>query len=157
MNNELQSLEIWASLLLAKLQPAQRRKLLHHIAQDLRRSQAQRISSQQAPDGTIYTPRKHRKNLRGKLGRVKRQKTEMFNKLRTIKHLNTQQDANQLSVGFYGRIARIARVHQKGLKDKVSRNGVEYQYPERQLLGFSSSDHVLIRESLLRHLDINSK
>ena len=76
----------------------------------------------------------------------------MFNKLRTTKHLKTQQDANQLTVGFYGKVARIARVHQEGLRDKVARNGVEYPYPERRLLGFSLGDQVLIREVLLRHL-----
>ncbi|WP_243405522.1 phage virion morphogenesis protein [Solimicrobium silvestre] len=75
--------------------------------------------------------------------------------LRTTKHLKTRQDAQQLTVGFYGRVARIARIHQEGLKDKVAKNGVDYQYPERQLLGFSPSDHTLIRESLLLHLSKN--
>jgi phage virion morphogenesis protein len=153
MNNDLTALATWAEALLTKLSPAQRRQLLYKTAQDLRRSQAQRIKNQQAPDGTTYTPRKHRKNLRGKQGLIKRQKAEMFTKLRTTKHLKTQHDAQQLTVGFLGRVARIARVHQEGLKDKVARNGVDYQYPERQLLGLSFIDHALVRESLLRHLE----
>jgi len=152
MSDGLSTLATWADALLAKLGPAQRHQLFHHIAQDLRRNQTGRIANQQAPDGTVYTPRKHRKNCRGKQGHIKRQKAEMFNKLRTTKQLKTQQDANQLTVGFYGRVARIARVHQEGLKDKVAKNGVEYHYPERRLLGFNLSDHALIRESLLRHL-----
>nr|WP_329956703.1 hypothetical protein [Collimonas humicola] len=32
-----------------------------------------------------------------------------------------EQDENQLSVGFLGRVARIARVHQEGLTDKVAK------------------------------------
>lgn len=153
MNDDLNLLATWAEALLTKLSPAQRRQLFYHIAQDLRRSQAHRIKGQQAPDGTSYTPRKHRKNLRGKRGRIKRQKTEMFTKLRTTKYLKTQSDANQLTVGFYGRVARVARVHQEGLKDKVARNGAEYRYPERQLLGFNLTDHRFIRESLLHHFN----
>lgn len=152
MSEDLSTLATWADALLTKLSPTKRRQLLRRIAQDLRRSQAQRIASQQAPDGTVYTPRKNRKNLRKKQGRIKRQKADMFNKLRTTKHLKTQQDANQLTVGFYGRVAQIARVHQEGLKDKVAKNDVEYHYPERRLLGFNLGDHALIRESLLRHL-----
>ena len=152
MSDDLTALETWAEALLIKLSPSQRRQLLHHIAQDLRRNQAQRIANQQAPDGSVYTPRKHRKNLRGKQGRIKRQKAAMFNKLRTAKHLKTRQDANQLTVGFYGRVSRIARVHQEGLKDTATKNGVEYVYPKRRLLGFNSNDHTLIRNTLLKHL-----
>ena len=47
----------------------------------------------------------------------------MFSKLRTVKHLKTVQDENQLSVGFFGRVARIARVHQEGLEDNAAKKG----------------------------------
>jgi len=151
MNDDLTHLATWAEALLAKLSPTQRNQLLHRIAQDLRRNQDQRIKNQQAPDGTTYPPRKQRKNLRAKHGRIKRQKQTMFNKLRTPKCLKTQQDANQLAVGLTGRIARIARVHQEGLKDQVARNGPTYLYPRRQLLGVNSEVCVLVRESLLMH------
>ncbi|PRC90874.1 phage virion morphogenesis protein [Solimicrobium silvestre] len=153
MSDDLSTIATWAGALLHKLNPAQRRQVMIKIAQDLRRNQAQRITNQQTPDSISYTPRKQRKKLREKQGRIKRQKAAMFNKLRTTKHLKTRQDAQQLTVGFYGRVARIARVHQEGLKDKVAKNGVDYQYPERQLLGFSPGDHTLIKESLLLHLN----
>jgi phage virion morphogenesis protein len=152
VNDDLSMLATWAEALLAKLGDSQRRQLNRQIAQDLRRSQCQRIASQRAPDHSNYVPRKHRKDLRAKKGRIKRQKAAMFVKLRTNKYLKTQQDANLVTVGFFGRIARIARVHQDGLKDKVTKNGVEYQYPARPLLGFSPEDHAIIRESFLRHL-----
>ena len=77
----------------------------------------------------------------------------MFSKLRTAKHLKIQTDENGLSVGFLGRVARIARVHQEGLTDRVSRNGPEVNYPARVLLGFTNVDRELIQDSLLRHLE----
>jgi phage virion morphogenesis protein len=121
MTEDLRAIEQWAGALLAKLQPGQRRILTRKIAQDLRRSQAQRITSQQAPNGAPYAARKQRKNLRGKQGRIKRPKAAMFQKIRTQKNLKIEQDENQLSVGFFGRVARIARVHQEGLTDKVAK------------------------------------
>jgi phage virion morphogenesis protein len=68
------------------------------------------------------------------------------------KNLKIEQDENQLSAGFFGRVARIARVHQEGLTDKVAKKGPEYRYPARPLLGFSATDQALIRDALLRHL-----
>lgn len=154
MSDNLHALEAWADALLAQLQPGQRRVVTRKIAQDLRRSQAQRIASQQTPDGATYPARKKRKDLRGKKGRIKRQKAAMFGKIRTQQFLKTQQDENQLSVGFLGRVARIARVHQEGLTDQVSKKGPEYRYPVRPLLGFSANDQALIRDALLRHLSV---
>ena len=122
---------------------------MRRVAQDLRRSQAKRIASQRQPDGSAFIPRTS-KNLRGKAGRIKRQ---MFSKLRTAQHLKIQADESGLSVGFLGRVARIARVHQEGLTDRVSKNGPEYKYPVRTLLGFTEADRELIKDSLLRHLD----
>lgn len=153
MSDDLNALEQWAGALLAKLLPAQRRVIHRKVAQDLRRSQTQRIAAQQAPDGTTYAKRKERKDLRGKQGRIKRQKTAMFSKIRTQAHLKIRPEADQIAVGFFGRVARIARVHQEGLSDKVTRNGPQYQYPARPLLGFSQADRELIRESLLRHIE----
>lgn len=152
MSDDLKALEQWAGTLLAKLQPAQRRFINRKVAQDLRRSQVARISAQTNPDGSIYEPRKNRKDLRGKNGCIKRQRAQMFNKLRTAQHLKLESDENQITIGFFGRVARIARVHQEGLRDRVSNNGPDYQYPSRRLLGFSQADKDLIRDSLLRHL-----
>lgn len=152
MTNDLRALETWAGALLAKLQPAQRRAINHQVAIDLRRSQAQRIKAQQGPDGAAYPPRKRRKELKGKKGRIKRQKAAMFAKIRTTKFLKIKATGNQIEVGFVGRVARMARVHQFGEEERISKGGAAYKYPERPLLGFSASDHALIRDSLLKHL-----
>ncbi|WP_300754985.1 phage virion morphogenesis protein [Janthinobacterium sp.] len=153
MSDDLRALEAWAGVLLAKLQPAQRRAINHKVAIDLRRSQAQRIKAQQGPDGTAYPARKRRKELKGKNGRIKRQKAAMFAKIRTAKYLKVKATGDQIEVGFLGRVARVARVHQFGLEDRVSKKGPAYKYPERPLLGLSEPDRTLIRESLLHHME----
>lgn len=153
MSDDLHALEAWAGALLAKLQPAQRRAINHKVAIDLRRSQAQRIKAQQGPDGAAYPARKRRKEFKGKKGRIKRQKAAMFSKLRTAKFLKTQADAGQLTVGFVGKVTRVARVHHEGLADKVAKKGPKYTYPARPLLGISEGNRTLIREFLLHHLE----
>lgn len=150
MTNRLEALEDWAAGLLGQLEPASRNKLARSVGQALRRSQQQRIIAQQNPDGSKYAPRKQR-NLRGKRGRVKR-KVKMFQKLRTASFLKVQGDGSAISVGFTGRIARIARVHQYGLKDRAERGAPDVQYEQRELLGFTEADLELIRDQLLNHL-----
>lgn len=150
MTNRLETLEDWAAGLLGQLEPASRNKLARSLGQALRRSQQQRIIAQHNPDGSKYAPRKQR-NLRGKQGRVKR-KVQMFQKLRTASFLKVQGDGNAISVGFTGRIARIARVHQYGLKDRATRGAPEVKYEQREVLGFTEADLDLIRDSLLKHL-----
>ncbi|SFN51486.1 phage virion morphogenesis (putative tail completion) protein [Pseudomonas sp. NFACC24-1] len=150
MTNRLETLEDWAAGLLGQLEPASRNKLARSIGQILRRSQQQRIIAQRNPDGSKYVPRKQR-NLRGKQGRVKR-KVQMFQKLRTASFLKIQGDGNAISVGFTGRIARIARVHQYGLKDRPEQGALDVRYDKRELLGFTEADIDLIRDELLNHL-----
>ena len=150
--NDLTAFEEWAGAMLSKLGPGQRRVLGRQVAIELRRSQAKRIAQQRAPDGTAYVPRKNRKEFRGKGGRIKRQKAAMFNKLRTTAYLQTRVDENQIAVGFFGRVARLAHVHQEGLPDRVAPTGPTYNYPARPLLGFSAHDRDIVRDVLLRHL-----
>lgn len=150
MTNRLEALEDWASGLLGQLQPAARNRLARTLGQALRRSQQQRVIAQRNPDGSKYAPRKQR-NLRGKQGRMKR-KVQMFQKLRTASFMKAQGDGNAISVGFTGRIARIARVHQYGLKDRAERRAPDVTYEQREVLGFNEADLDLIRDGLLEHL-----
>lgn len=149
MADELRALEDWAGALLAKLDPKQRRQLNQGIARKLRRNQQQRIAAQRNPDGTPYAPRKARQPLRSKQGRVKQ---KMFTKLRQARHLKLQSDASSIALGFLARTARLARVHQYGLRDRPGRNSPDVQYSRRELLGFASSDLEMIRDELLDHL-----
>ncbi|WP_017477253.1 phage virion morphogenesis protein [Pseudomonas sp. PAMC 26793] len=150
MASNLEALETWAAVLLARLEPGERSKLARSIGQELRRSQQKRVMAQENPDGSKYSPRKHR-DLRGKQGRVRR-KLAMFQKLRNTKYLKARGDSNTVTVGFTGRVARIARVHQYGLKDRAERGAPEVRYAQRETLGFTEFDLDLIRDRLLGHL-----
>ena len=152
MSGDLHTLEAWAGALLTKLQPAQRRAINHKVAIDLRRSQAQRIKAQQGPDGAAYPARKRRKEFKGKNGRIKRQKAAMFAKIRTAKHLKVKATGDQIEVGFFGWVARVARVHQFGKNDRVSQHGAIHKYSARPLLGFNEKDFTVLRDVLLRHM-----
>lgn len=150
MSARLEALEDWAAGLLGQLEPSARNQLARRLGQALRRSQQARISAQQNPDGSKYAPRKQR-NLRGKQGRVKR-KVRMFQKLRTTKFLKVHSDDNAISIGFTGRIARISRVHQHGLKDRAERGAPDVKYERREVLGFMDAEIDWIRNELLKHL-----
>ena len=152
MSDDLHALEAWAGALLAKLQPAQRRAINHKVAIDLRRSQAQRIKAQQGPDGAAYPARKRRKEFKGKNGRIKRQKAAMFAKIRTAKHLKVKATGDRIDVGFFGWVARVARVHHFGQQEHISKKGRAHEYAQRPLLGFNTYEISSIRESLLNHI-----
>ncbi|MFP2351684.1 phage virion morphogenesis protein [Enterobacter ludwigii] len=122
--------------LLASLSPAGRWKLAGEIAKELRKSQQQRIKQQKAPDGSPYQARK-RQPLRAKTGRVKR---AMFQKLRTSRYMKATGRENSAVVDFTGKVQRIARVHQFGLKGRPNQFSREVLYAERQLLGITSID-----------------
>lgn len=152
MTDELTQLEHWAAPLIAKLSPQGRRLLARTIAADLRRSQAKRIAAQQEPDGQAFAARKSPPTLRGRKGKIRKRQAAMFKKLRTARYLKIDANANEISVGFKGRAARIARVHQEGLDDKPSPNARMVRYARRQLLGFSAEDREMVRNRLLEHL-----
>lgn len=145
----LRQLEGWAGALLAKLDAPARRRLAVIIARELRRSQQQRITSQLDAEGARFAPRKPR--LRDRRGAIRR-RAAMFTKLRTAKWLRTVGTADAAEVGFSGRVARIARVHQEGLRDRPASSTNEVRYPRRAMLGFTSEDRSVIRERFLQSL-----
>lgn len=134
--------------LIASLSPAARRQMAAEIAKKLRASQQQRIKRQQAPDGTPYAARK-RQPVRSKKGRIKR---EMFAKLRTSRFMKVKGSDSAAVVEFTGKVQRMARVHQYGLKDRPNRHSQEVQYPARPLLGFSRDDEQMIEDIIIQHL-----
>lgn len=153
MANNLEALETWATVLLDRLEPGERSKLARSIGQELRRSQQKRVMAQENPDGTKFAPRKQR-DLRGKQGRIRR-KLAMFKKLRNATYLKVRGDSNSVTVGFTGRIARIARVHQYGLKDRAEHDAPDVIYDKREVLGFNATEVEMIKDHLLSHILAN--
>lgn len=145
--SELKPFDDQLARLIAAMSPAGRRKLAAEIAKELRKSQQQRIKLQKAPNGTPYQARK-RQPLRAKSGRIKR---AMFQKLRSSRYMKASGRNDAAVVEFTGKVQRIARVHQYGLKDRPKPHVHDVQYAERQLLGFSQSDKRRIEELIIEH------
>jgi phage virion morphogenesis protein len=134
--------------LIAAMSPASRRKLAGEIAKELRKSQQQRIKQQKAPDGSPYQARK-RQPLRAKTGRIKR---AMFQKLPTGRYMKDTGRENSAVVEFTGKVQRIARIHQYGLKDRPNPHSRDVQYAERQLLGFNQKDKEIVESFIMKIL-----
>ena len=75
----------------------------------------------------------------------------MFEKLRTPRFMKITPAPDGVSVGFQGRAARIARVHQFGEVSLVS-PGNATKYPVRELLGLNGKDKQQITETVIAGL-----
>jgi phage virion morphogenesis protein len=147
--------EVQAKLtaLINNLSPQARRQLARNIGQALRKNQQARIARQENPDGTAFEPRKPRKEFGKKKGRIKRK--AMFAKLRTARYFKIQSNANEVSVGFNGSSAMVAKVHQYGLMSSPSKTkDFKVRYAQRELLGFSQSDLDVIEDLVLAQLSM---
>lgn len=140
-------LDAWLGGLLAQMAPSARRALARAVAKGLQQRSQRRIAAQLNPDGSAFAPRQPQLRMKG--GRIRR---TMFAKLRTSRFLKTDSTPEAAVLGFVAQVERIARVHQLGLRDRVSKGGVDYQYPVRQLLGFSDTDISAIQDQVLTHL-----
>ncbi|AIO48052.1 TPA: phage virion morphogenesis protein [Burkholderia multivorans] len=147
MADRLSRVEEWASALLGQLTSAQRARLAKELAEELRRRQSRRIAEARNPDGSRYAPRKPQ--ARRKKGRIRR---AMFAKLRTARFLKTTSSADASVLHFTRDVERIALVHQKGLRDRVQRDGPIVQYPARELLGLADADVERITDVVLDFL-----
>lgn len=149
MSQPIHALATYLQPFIEKLSMGERAKLAKQIGRDLRKNQANRISAQKNPDGSSYVAR--RKRLREPKGKIKR---KMFTKLKNTAHLKLLSNADAIAIGFVGRVARIAKVHQSGLRDRAERGASNVVYPKRELLGFSAQDLKLIEDSFLKHFDL---
>lgn len=141
-------IDAWAEQLLSRLTPAARNQLARRLGIELRRANVKRIRAQEAPDGSAWParkPQKPRKKEKPKTGK-------MYVGMSKAKYLKVKVSGQGVSIGFFGRVARIARVAQYGLYDEVRPGGKRVKYPERPLLGFSQADRELIRDLLAEWL-----
>nr|WP_226376302.1 phage virion morphogenesis protein [Pantoea stewartii] len=145
----MHEVDAWLDALLAKLEPAKRKKMLREVARDVWRIQQANMTAQRAPDGSAWEPR--RVSARTKPGRIKR---KMFVKLKTAKYLKTKATGDSAEVAFVPAVQRLARVHHYGLRDRVSRRGIKVKYAERPLLGISGETENRIGKILNRWLAV---
>lgn len=78
---------------------------------------------------------------------------QMFRRLRTARFLKASSTPDGAEVGFSGVAARIARVHQFGLRDKINGSGAMGTYPRRELLGLSKADRMAIARQVIDSLE----
>jgi phage virion morphogenesis protein len=102
-------------------------------------------------------PRKKRKRMKDRKGRIKRM-GKMFPKIRLARILKVHATENEAEVGFKaGTDSRIASVHQYGEVDSVGRTRggqvVKTRYPARRLLGFGAEDIDAIMDAALKLLE----
>ncbi|QVM93455.1 phage virion morphogenesis protein [Pseudomonas entomophila] len=65
-----------------------------------------------------------------------------------------RSEAAGVAVGFTGRIARIANVHQNGLRDRPTLGALAVRYERRQLPGFAEAALETTRNILANHLSL---
>ena len=121
-----------------------RRTLLRQIAREGQQAHRTRIARQQQPDGSKFEPRRAKPTKKGRI----RQKV-MFRKLRLARHLKAGSTENEAWIGFNGRAAAVARIHQEGLSDAPAPGQAKVRYARRILLGLSDADRERIMDLLL--------
>ena len=150
---DLTDISAIAGALLRQTSAPERRKLLRAMARELQASQRARIARQQAPDGTAFAPRRP-KPVAPADSRLRRRGTirrgAMFRKLRLARNLQTGVTDSEAWVGFVGRAARIALVHQEGAMDRPSPRQRPVRYERRQLLGLTPAEEGRLLDLLLQ-------
>lgn len=89
-------------------------------------------------------------------GKFRQRKTirqrAMFRKIRRSGILHTGQNDHEAWIGFGGRVAQVARVHQFGLRDRPARHAREVRYERRELLGKTAQEREVLLDTVIEHL-----
>jgi len=149
--SDFADMEALAGALLRRVDAGERSKILRVMARSLRNSQAARIARQQDPDGKPFAARKAQPSGRLRRGGTIKRKV-MFRKLRNTTNLKAGSTDAEAWVGFSGRAARIARVHQEGLEDAPAKGVKRVRYARRVLLGDTEAERQTLLEVLFAHI-----
>nr|WP_314469828.1 phage virion morphogenesis protein [uncultured Sphingomonas sp.] len=139
-----------AGALLASVSSGAKRQLLGRMARAIRKSQSDRIGRQLQPDGTRFAPRKAASGRKRRKGQLREKM--MFRRLRLAKFLKAGATPGEAWVGFAGRAASIASVHQHGLADSPTRGAKKVRYTQRVLLGLTDGEQDRAVDLLLEHI-----
>ena len=107
MESNLDALERWIAVSIARLSPAEQRQLFRRVGEDLRRVNARRIGAQTTPDGSTWLERKPQTRRHARKGK-------MMLKLRQRSHLRQKFIGDGVRVGFFGRDGYLASIHHYG-------------------------------------------
>ena len=149
--SDFADIEALAGALLRRVDASERSKILRIMARTLRSSQSARIARQQDPDGQPFAARKAQPSGRLRRGGTIKRKA-MFRKLRNTSNLKAGSTDIEAWVGFSGRAARIARVHQEGLEDAPAKGAKPVRYARRVLLGDTEAERQALLDILFAHV-----
>ena len=149
--SDFADMEALAGALLRRVDAGERSKILRVMARTLRSSQALRIARQQEPDGQRFAARKAQPVGRLRRGGTIKRKA-MFRKLRNTSNLKAGATDTEAWVGFNGRAARIARVHQEGLEDAPAKGVKPVRYARRMLLGDTGAERQAVLDVLFAYV-----
>ncbi|WP_019517268.1 phage virion morphogenesis protein [Sphingomonas sp. Mn802worker] len=147
--NDFAPIEQLCRDLLLRVGAAERSKLMRAIGREIRKSQSDRIGRQQQPDGSSFAPHRPKKPRAGE-GRLRQQK--MFRKIRMAKSLRNGGNGDEVWIGFGGRAARIAAIHQLGLSDAPARGQPKVRYTRRVLLGLTDAEREHVLDLIIEHV-----
>ncbi len=154
--SDFTDIELRIARLIDQVTPAGRAALARKLAADLRKSNAQRIRDNVEPDGEAMEPRRPRqqgKSLRERIGPKALRREAMFARAGGAKFLRARATPEGAQIGFTGATARIMRVHQLGLRDKVNPKGQTVAYPVREVLGISDGDRARLLDIIANSFD----
>lgn len=100
----------------------------------------------------LPVPEEHRSSSAARKRPARIRRRAMFRRLATARFLRSGVDDQGVWVGFTGKVAQIASVHQYGLRDKPSLRAKAVPYPKRELLGITASDQEQLLDLLFTHL-----
>lgn len=76
----------------------------------------------------------------------------MFRKLRSGRFLRSGASESEAWIGFSGRAAEIARVHQEGQSDRPSPRARAMRYAKRELIGLTGTERAVVADLVLAHI-----
>ncbi|MGV3511903.1 MAG: phage virion morphogenesis protein [Novosphingobium sp.] len=158
---DLAELEPFLATFLNRLGPAQRRRVMRKIGQEVRRINTRRIAANVEPDGAAMEPRKPRARMKDAQGRIKRDRQKaggkMFRKLRLARQIGIDVREDEVALSFKGNAAESAARHHFGLTGFVGKSArgkdIRTKYPRRRLLGFGPEDLDAITDAALGLLE----
>ncbi|RDE04689.1 phage virion morphogenesis protein [Sphingomonas aracearum] len=83
-------------------------------------------------------------------GQIRRR--AMFRKLRSARYLRSDATDTEAWIGFTGRAAEVARIHQDGLMDAPTLGARKIRYAQRGLLGLTERERGRALDILLEHV-----
>jgi len=154
--SDFTDLDLRIARLIDQVTPAARTALARKLASDLRKANAERIRDNVEPDGEAMAPRQPRKqgkSLRERIGPSALRREAMFARAGGGKFLRARATPEGAQIGFAGATARIMRIHQLGLRDRVNPSGPAIEYPVREVLGISDGDRARLLDIIAGHFD----